>query len=173
VSDAARRILEQRAIALARPPAVEDRTEEMVGVLVLAVGGERYGVALENVIGIAPLPAVTALPGAPGFWAGIANVRGTVYPILRLADYLRLPASPTAGSGHDLVLVAGAGLSVGLLCDDVSEVSWIRQDDIQAPPAPGPGSRAVLRGVTSDPIAVLDLELLLDDRALVVDDGVS
>jgi purine-binding chemotaxis protein CheW len=171
-SDAARRTLEERAVSLARPPKVEDRAE-LVGVLVLAVGSERYAVVLDHVIGIAPLPEVTALSGAPGFWLGIANVRGTVYPILQLREYLRLPPSPSAGGADELVLVAAAGLSVGLICDGVSEVSWIRQDDIQPPPTPAPGSRASLLGVTSDPVAVLDLELVLRDQALVVNDDVS
>jgi purine-binding chemotaxis protein CheW len=171
--DAARRTLEARAIALARPAEDEDRSRK-AGVLILTVGSARYAVALDHVIGIAQLPEVTRLPGAPGFWAGIANVRGTLYPILHLREYLRLPPSPAKKDvGDEAVLVAAGGLSAGLICDAVSDVSWIRHDDVGTPPAPGPWSRAVLRGVTSDLVAVLDLELLLSDQALVVDDEIS
>lgn len=170
--DANRRILEERAIALARPPEVEDQTA-MIGVLVLVVGGERYAVAVEHVVGIAPLPEVTPVPGTPAFWAGLINVRGILYPILGLREYLRLPATPTAGTEDEVVLVAAAGLTVGLICDDVSEISWLRPDDIHAPPPPAPGSRAVLRGLTSDLVAVLDLALVLRDPVLTVNDEIS
>lgn len=163
----ARRILEERAEALARPLEVEDRTE-MVGLVGLVVGGERYAVDLRHVIGIAPLVRLTPVPGTPRFWAGLAGVQTALRPILDLREYLGI--APSVGTPGTVVVVSGAGLCVGLLCDGASDVRWIPRRDIADPPGGGRTTRAVLRGVTPDMVAVLDLEALLADPSLIVDD---
>lgn len=160
----AERILEERARALAAP-LHEEQPVETIGVLVVAVGRERYAFGLENVVGIETTFAPTPVPGVPSFWLGVANIHGKVQPILDLGEYLGIGSTVPGGR---LVLVTGAGLEVGLVVGDVSEVTWIRRDTIGPPP--NVSGRRVVEGVTSDLIAILDMEALLGDPVLAVDD---
>jgi purine-binding chemotaxis protein CheW len=134
----------------------------------VVVGRERYAIELRHVVGIEPLAGLTPLPGVPSFWAGLANVRGTLHPILDLREYLgaAVAEDPTE---RKLVLVHGAGVSIALLADDVLDVIWIRGDAL-GPSPHAADTRAVVRGVTADLMALLDLEVLLSDPGLVVDD---
>lgn len=169
--EAVQRLLQERAEALARPLEAEERTE-MVGTVGLAVADTRYAVELHHVLGIEHRVRLTPVPGTPAIWAGLANVRGAMYPVLDLRAYLQLTAPADAPSPGTLVLVAAGGPPVGLLCDDASDVTWVRRPDIAAAPRGGRTVRGVLRGITPDMVALLNLEALLSDPALAVDDGV-
>ena len=170
--ETARRVLAERAEALARPPRAEDRSE-MIGTVGLAIGQERYAVELHTVVGIETAVRLTPLPGTPKIWAGLANVHGALQPVLDLREYLGVSATePEAAEAATVVLVAAGGLRVGLLCDDASDVRWIRRSDIVAPPpSRARRGRPVLRGLTSDLVGLLNLEVLLSDPALIVDHG--
>ncbi len=170
--DRVQRILEARAQALARPLAV-DAPGDMLELVVLAVGPDRYGVAADQVQEIQVLTGLTRVPGLPAFWAGVVNLHGRLYPVLNLRRYLDLPgAAPEQGS--KLALVLAAGLSVALWVDDVPEV---RQVPVAAigPTLVDAAANAkvpVVRGVTPDLLAVLNLETLLADTRLVVQDEI-
>jgi chemotaxis signal transduction protein len=70
-----------------------------------------------------------------------------------------------------VVLVSSGGQDIGLLADDASEVRWLRQVELGPSLATGRAEgRSVIRGVTPDLIAVLDLEALFSDPKLTVDD---
>jgi chemotaxis signal transduction protein len=159
------RVLEERARALARP--LETEEVATLGTLVVAVGNERYALDLEHVLAIERARELTPVPGVPESWAGMANVHGTLFPILDLGRYLGI-ARPRPAARRHLVLVHGGGIDVGLLVDDVSDVTLIRRDAIGAPP--NVSGRRVVYGVTSDLISLLDLEAVLADPDLVVDE---
>jgi purine-binding chemotaxis protein CheW len=146
---------------------VEDKVEN-VGVLVVVVGNERYALGLGHVLGIDNSTEPTPVPGVPGFWLGLVNVHGTLYPVLDLREYLGIAPTPV-DERRKLVLVRGAGLEVGLLVDEASDVTWIRRDAIGPPPNVSRGRR-VIEGVTAEMVAMLDVEALLADPVLVVDD---
>jgi len=169
--DEVRRILEERAEALARPPDTQERGE-MLGILMLAVGPERYGVPLGEIVGIEPLAKLARVPNVPAVWAGLANVRGRLCPVLDLATYFGL--SPWEEPGQrKIVVVAANGVTVALLPDEVSDVAWILPEEIAEPPSGRRGAHLALRGVTADLLAVLDVEALLADPHLVVDHELS
>ncbi len=167
-SDSVRKVLEERASELARS-AEDDRQDETVGLLVLSIGDERYGAEMVAVQEIEPLARLTPLPGTPSHWAGVVNLRGSMYPVLDLRRYLGL-----AGHGVDepkVALVADGGLSIGLMVDDVEEVRHVPIGDINPPVAHGGARAEVVRGVTSDMLSLLDLHALVNDQSLVVEDG--
>ena len=165
--ESVRAVLEARARALAEPLTQED-AGETVGVIVLLVGDERFAVELRYVERI-ELPAeLTPLPGVPELWAGLANVHNTLYPVLDLRECVGVDSTPPEGSQR-VVLVSGAGIDAGLLADDVLDVAWIRRDAIGPAPRTTSG-RGFVQGVTTDLLALLDLEALLADPALTVDD---
>lgn len=165
------RILDGRAQALARSPESEARGET-IRLLVLAVGEERYGVDIQNVQEIEPLTRLTAVPGTPAFWAGVTNLRGSMYPVLDLRRYLGLAGEN--GTGGKVALVSSAGMSVGLLVDEVPEVREVALVEIGAPVSENNVARAdVVSGVTADMLSVLDLDILLGEPALVVEDDAA
>jgi chemotaxis signal transduction protein len=68
-----------------------------------------------------------------------------------------------------VALVAGAGLTVGLLVDDALETARIPVARIGPPLMGAPGAAGgEVRGVTPDLLTVLDADELLADSRLVV-----
>jgi purine-binding chemotaxis protein CheW len=165
------RVLEERAAALARSSEDEETNGETIGVVVLAIGDERYGVEVQDVQEIETLDKITPIPGTPAFWAGVVNLRGSMYPVLDIERYLGLPVSEV--DDPKVALVSRAGLSVGLLVDEVAEIRKVRSSEIGPPVADGSSKAEVVRGVTPDMLSVLDLEALLSDPSLVVEDNAS
>ena len=165
-------VLEERAAALARSSEDDERSGETVGMVVLVVGDERYGVEVQDVQEIEPLDKVTPIPGTPAFWTGVVNLRGSMYPVLDVERYLGLPASAEV-ENPKVALVSRGGLSVGLLVDEVAEIRKVRSSEIGPPVADGSSKAEVVRGVTPDMLSVLDLDALLADPALVVEDNAA
>ena len=165
-------ILEERARALARSSENEEATGETIRMVVLAVGDERYGVEVQDVQEIEPLDKLTPIPGTPAFWTGVVNLRGSMYPVLDIERYLGLPLSESA-ENPKVALVSRAGLSVGLLVDEVPEIRQVRSNEVGPPVADGSSKAEVVRGVTPDMLSILDLDALLSDPALVIEDGAA
>lgn len=84
-------------------------------VLSVAAGGERLAMPADEVVEVAPAPVTTRLPHAPAGLRGLANVRGSVVPVVSLAELL----GRKVGKESRLVLLGGAK-PVGLLVDEVS-----------------------------------------------------
>jgi purine-binding chemotaxis protein CheW len=166
------RVLEERARALARSSEEDETSGETIGMVVLAVGEERYGVEVQDVQEIEPLDKITPIPGTPAFWTGVVNLRGSMYPVLDIERYLGLPASEGVASPK-VALVTRNGMSVGLLVDEVPEIRPVKVSEIGPPVADGSSKAEVVRGVTPDMLSVLDLEALLSDPALVIEDDAS
>lgn len=166
--DIRRRILEERAQALARPLLAEEPadTVEMVGIV---LGRERYGVDTQRVREVLPLGDLAPVPGTPAFWSGIINVRGTLYPVLDLRRYLSLPEGETAEGSRMVVLVSGAGITIAIVADDAPDVRRVPAAAIGPRLAGTPDAgREFVRGVTEDLLTVLDVDALLADSRLVV-----
>ncbi|HEY2600509.1 MAG TPA: chemotaxis protein CheW [Thermoleophilaceae bacterium] len=166
------RILRERAAALARSSDDAESDDETLRVIVLATGGERYGIEVQDVLEVEPLTDITPIPGTPAFWAGVVNLRGSMYPVLDLERYLGLPPSHD-GREPKIVLVSTVGLTVGLLADEVPGISNIRVAELAPPVAAERGGARVVRGVTPGMLSVLDLDALLADPALVVEHDAS
>jgi purine-binding chemotaxis protein CheW len=166
------RVLEERARALAHSSEQDETSGESIGMVVLAVGDERYGVEVQDVQEIEPLDKITPIPGTPAFWTGVVNLRGSMYPVLDIERYLGLPSSDEV-ENPKVALVSRNGLSVGLLVDEVPEIRQVSVGEIGPPVADGSSKAEVVRGVTPDMLSVLDLEALLSDPALVIEDDAS
>ena len=75
-----------------------------------------------------PLERITPVPRAPGWMAGVVNVRGRIYSVLDLAHFLNLPAASNDNDeGSYLVVVqseavgAGAQSGYGTQCHRLPE----------------------------------------------------
>ncbi|MFC0202833.1 chemotaxis protein CheW [Novosphingobium soli] len=93
--------------------------------LTFRLGDEHLGVAAALVREVVPLPRLTRVPHAPRALLGVANIRGTVVPVLSVARLLGRAEAATAR-----VIVAEADGPIGLA---VSAVSGFADDDAAIP----------------------------------------
>jgi purine-binding chemotaxis protein CheW len=161
------RVLQHRAEALARPVDGDGDREPTAEMLVLVVGVERYGIAVRRVKEVRPLGTPSVVPGLPGCWAGLINLRGALLPVLDLRRYLGVEES-VFSDPPQAVVVAGPTVEAALMVDAVQGVERFKASDIG--PSPN-GTSSVVLGVTTDLVSVLDVDRLLADEALVVNDG--
>ena len=184
-------ILEARAQALAQPPPTAP-AEDVMSLVVLALGAEKYGIDIRSVVEIQPAGPITRLPGVPPMWLGLTNLRGRLYPVLDLCHYLSLNRLPTPEATRRLVLVVGSGeagvkevgvkedgfmevgfMEVGFIVDDAPHVRQVSLSDLSAPLVESAGQSGVMMGITADLLTVLDVDKLLRDARLVVQDTFS
>src|SRR4029450_2668774 len=71
------------------------------------LGGHRFAVDVSEARGVVVFDGGTPLPLAPSFVLGLANLRGTVMPVVDLAPLLGLP--PREAKAQTLGLVLGHG----------------------------------------------------------------
>jgi purine-binding chemotaxis protein CheW len=161
------RVLNERAEILARPVGSGARQEPTIEMLVLALGVERYGIAVHRVREVRPLGTASVVPGLPRHWAGLINLRGALLPVLDVRRFLGVEES-VFSDPPQAVVVAGPAIEAALMVDAVQGVERFKASDIS--PSPN-GTSSVVLGVTTDLVSVLDIDRLLADEALIVNDG--
>jgi purine-binding chemotaxis protein CheW len=102
-----------------------ERTVRGPRALLLAVGADRYGVALEQVRVVLEAPGVTRLPDGPPAVLGVTNVRGEVVPVVDLGAALGVGALGRAPFAA--VVEVRAGL-VALASADVPETAELEEE---------------------------------------------
>ncbi len=93
--------------------------------LVVKIGSKEYGIDILQIREIVRHEAITSIPSAPGYFAGVINLRGAVIPIIDLAARLSAPASaPTDKTCFIITEIEAEGkeLLAGLMVDVVSQV---------------------------------------------------
>ncbi len=100
-------------------PAAEPRTDPYV---VVAIGGERYGIPIEAVREIAPGSALWPMPQAPAALVGFTYLRGSPLAVASLAALL---GGPATASGV-LIVLARDGGRLALIADQVIAIRRFR-----------------------------------------------
>ncbi|MCB1340883.1 MAG: chemotaxis protein CheW [Pseudooceanicola sp.] len=123
---------------LTRPRTTVARSEwDMV---TLRLGGELLAIDTAMLREVLEPGAITRVPNAPPFATGLLNVRGTVVPLTDLRIPLRMPVGPPDADTRILVLdleLAGSPAVVGILAEQVHEVSKISAATLEDVPAVG------------------------------------
>ena len=147
--------------------------EGQILLVVLKIGEEQYGIPIQHVEEIQSFIQCTPLPGTSPFWSGIVNLRGRLYALLDLAKYLHI-APDYKLEERKIAFVQARGLEVGLLIDDVLKVRRILPTDISSSLIHSRRiHREAIRGLTTDLLSVLDLEVLLSDPKLITQDQIN
>jgi purine-binding chemotaxis protein CheW len=102
------------------------------------------------------------LPGAPSYVRGVVEVRGVAVAVVDLAARLGLPPGPP--SAEQAVVVVDSAEPVGLAVDALGEVTALPLHALSDLGARG--AAAGLRGRTSDGAVLLEVEPIVDGRAL-------
>jgi purine-binding chemotaxis protein CheW len=153
----------------------QDGNDPAGQLLRLALGDQRYAIAIGQVREILKLTSLTALPLMPTFVCGVMNLRGAVVPVIDLAARLGL-GSATRSRRSCVVIVESHDehsqrpQTLGLLVDAVHEVAEPPAAGLEPVPPLGtavPGhflaGYARLRGEVTP---VLALAQVLDEAAL-------
>jgi purine-binding chemotaxis protein CheW len=132
--------------------------------IVVHLGKGRFAVDLAAVAEVGRAPAVTRVPGLPGWLAGVANWRGRILPILDLRPLLGAEATQLGSHGRLIVLSDNSGgVAVGLLVDAVDGTTALI-DVAPFPSASAPVGSNLLSGQSprdDGPLAVLDVPSVL------------
>ena len=91
----------------------------------LRVGVERYAMPIENVLEVAELGELSAVPGADAVVLGVRNLHGHVLPVFDLSRVFAIAGDATAGR---IVVAEHAGRLAGLAVDEVTDVSPLPAD---------------------------------------------
>lgn len=128
-----------------------------VELLTFQLSDQEYSLDIMCVREIRGWTKTTPLPHAPRHMKGVINLRGTVLPVMDLAERLGLPAQEQTDR-NVIVVVKYGDCMTGLLVDAVSDIIALSSGDLQPPPETG-------AGVSSNVIKALTL---LDDRMIRV-----
>lgn len=149
---------------------------EHLSVVLVQLGEEVYGLEAHYVYDARPLERITPVPRAPGWMAGVVNVRGRIYSVLDLAHFLNLPTSSNGEESY-LVVVQSEVLELALKVDTVLSVIALPERQLQEATETLNIPTAIVRGVmqndSKDPnlpafLIVLDLPQLLSDPQLII-----
>lgn len=136
---------EERALFRARALALQEVAVEVegerLGLAVLELGGEFFGVELAAVKEFCNIVQFSPIPCCPPHILGAINLRGDLITLIDPRATLNLP--PAAGSAGKAVIARAStgpdtGFStqaVGISVDAVHEVVYLREGELQAPPA--------------------------------------
>ncbi len=99
-------------------PAVAGGPAPRVRACLVVLGGEQFAIDVRCLREVMVVGKPTAVPGAPSFVRGVANLRGEVLALLDIAAVLGLPACRVGPSSKALVLEP-ASSQVAIVVDDV------------------------------------------------------
>jgi twitching motility protein PilI len=111
------------------------------------VGNVQLVAAVDEVKEIMPVPRLTAVFGAQRWVRGVANIRGTLLPVMDLQGFVQgSPSSP--GRRSRILVVRHKGISAGLMVDEVLGLKHFYEEEHGADDAAGdPAFGRYLRGV--------------------------
>jgi purine-binding chemotaxis protein CheW len=146
-------------------PPSENVNEHLV---VFQIAGSSFGFRLGDVVEIVRLPALARMPLAPTSLLGLANLRGSVLPVVDLRLLLRFPAASLDERAS--VVVVDRGAPVGFVVDRIESLLTVPTDRVdRADTGAGSIDPNLLDGAVkgtegADSIKILNPQRLLRDE---------
>lgn len=162
-----------RARALTLRETGSDEEGERLGLAVVELGGEYFGVELAAVQEFRDIDQLSPIPCCPPHILGAMSLRGNLLTLIDPRSALGLP--PAARGGKAVIARLGEQ-AMGIAVDEVHDVVYLRGDELQSPP-PALRERCGAEITGTAPYAgrtmtVLDLSALLAREEWVVDENV-
>lgn len=115
-------------------------------IVTFSLGPQMFGIDMKALIEIREWEEPTPLPSVPAYLKGVTNLRGTVVPVVGLAE--RLGWAPSVLHSRSCILVVTiAGKQAGFLVDEVADIIVINEDQIQPAPDVEIGEQSVIAGL--------------------------
>lgn len=127
----------QHAVYRERARALQEDVAESEGArfafAALELGGEYFGIELGAVQEFCEISRLSPIPCCPPHILGAINLRGNLITLLDLRAALNLPR--TEQSGNKAVISRLGDQTIGVAVDEVHDIVYLRQEDLQATPA--------------------------------------
>jgi len=163
-----KRLLRERARALAGKSAQEEDEDQYVDALEFLLAHERYAIELTHIKEVCQLSELTPLPGTPSFVLGVINVRSRILSVVDLKKFFDLPEKGITDL-NKVIILNSAEMEFGILADSILGVRPILAKSIQESLPTLTGIRSeFLKGVTGDRVVVLDGEKILSEEKILV-----
>lgn len=120
--------VEQRSIENAGAATREDDLSRFWTGVGFRSGKQDYLVNLQEVAEILSIPAYTPVPGAKPWVKGLANIRGTLVPIVDLHGFLGTSA-PTTLRRQRLLVVNHDDIHCGVIVDEILGMNHFENED--------------------------------------------
>ena len=136
-------------------------------IVTFSLGQQFFGIDMSSLIEIREWEQPTPLPGVPADIEGVTNLRGTVVPVVGLAE--RLGWTPSAIHSRSCILVVNiAGKQAGFLVDEVADIVLIKDSEIRPAPDVEIGEPNVIRGLVKTTSRTADISSADADGAFMV-----
>lgn len=155
-------ILGARARSLARPVVVDQVSfdeADSTTVLVIHLGGEKIGVALDYITEVHRAARLTPIPGARPPVTGVIAWRGRVLTVLDIATGRSAPVA--VDEKTRIVVIGQRRAAFGIVADEVEDVQLVNLHDAAPVETADPARAELIRAVTSDALVVLDVPALI------------
>jgi purine-binding chemotaxis protein CheW len=166
-----RTLFRARAVALHEAPLEEEGAR--LGLAVVELGGECFGVELAAVQEFCDIVQLSPIPCCPPHILGAMNLRGDLVTLIDPRAALNLPP---AGRGGKAVVARLREQAVGIAVDAVHDVVYLKQEKLQPPPAAlSERCGAEITGTAAyagGTMTVLDLPALLAQEEWIVNEHV-
>lgn len=132
--------------------------------LTFCIDNEIYGLDVMNVTEIVGVQTIAKIPELPDYIKGIMNLRGKIIPVMDI----RLRFKKEAREYDDktcIVVIDVEDITMGLIVDRVSEVLFIKDEDIIPLPELNKGSNRFTKGIgkVNDEVKlIIDCDKLLN-----------
>lgn len=150
---------------------IEETETDERKIVTFTLGDQMFGIDMRALIEIREWEEPTPLPGVPSYIKGVTNLRGSVVPVVGLAE--RLGWEPSRIHARSCILVISiANKQAGFLVDEVADIVVINGGDIQPAPEVEVNEESVIAGLvkierrTQDSENAETMVLLLDLDAL-------
>ena len=111
---------------------------------------------------------IIPMPCVPSFVAGIANIRGEIMPVFDLAVLLKVPGDDTKRA---LIVATSKDNSVAFCVEAVGETRTVQMSALRT--VPPMLNEAYIGGISDDGMAMLNVEAIINDPALIVDQTIG
>ncbi|MEM2839435.1 MAG: chemotaxis protein CheW [Thermoplasmata archaeon] len=148
-------------------------SEDEVQLVIFSLGSEEFAAEITQVREIISIDKITRVPSAPKFIFGVINLRGKLVTVVDLHERLGFQRTQPLEKSKIIVSDIKGGV-LGMMVDQVVEVSRVLESQIEPPPPMSAGkidSKYIL-GIAKMKdrlIVILDLEnVLIDEEVGIV-----
>jgi len=98
----------------------------------VTVGDKRFLINLQDVKEVLPVPPMQLVPFTKPWFLGVANVRGNLYSISDLAQFMGMPATSKSTNNRILLLSTESTAQVALLVDSLIGLRSVQGMQLQS-----------------------------------------
>lgn len=150
----AQAILRQRSIQLAAPTPERTRASASVDFLIFRAAGARYALPLASLREIVPMPPAAPVPGAAATVCGVIAWRGEFVTVFDLAAALGFDGRDAPSTAA--IVLRKEAPRVALTIEGAERMTRLDPAQLRPPDAWQSGRAGLLRGTTTDGVAILD-----------------